>query len=478
MKNSQHLKVYVQMHPDNKMAWYLLGKEYYKNGQHGKANYCFNQAGEVYEAFEHSKVPAEMLREYEEGLIRENRQRHESRLRLRRGLLVLLLLLLMLIPSAVAPGVNLDKSGFSVPEAAAGDLEEPVAAEPADEEAPSVPDVLAFTAAGEDAASAGQALAAILKSQKAPSQTAVLAMKKSGRWLIWKKHLPLVATLEQSRKGKIVYQSYNPAVCACEPPEAGGLKKQAELWQEKQEELAALWSAIHSYNSSKGKPPESLKELTRPFPGNILGGTTPLMKQEFAALRAASAQQPLQASAQPSPAASPDGTAAAGGNGSVEDTANRSKGQPPFFSQPLAIIVDKQNHRLAVTSGNIILRNYAVGLGGGKTPEGEFVISDKVVNPNGHDNGEFGSRGMQLSDTNYAIHGTNEPDSIGKDESLGCIRMKREDVEELFAMVPMGTKVQISKGVLPDELLLPGERYPSRTPLDQTNPNKVYHWLN
>ncbi|MNH96036.1 putative L,D-transpeptidase YkuD [compost metagenome] len=474
MKNSQHLKAYVQMHPDNKMAWYLLGKEYYKNGQHGKANYCFNQAGEVYEAFEHSKVPAEMLREYEEGLIRENRQRHESRLRLRRGLLALLMLLLLLIPSAVAPGVNPDGSGASDPEIAAGDLEEPAAAEPAEEEEPLVPAVLTFTASGEDAASAGQALAAILKNRKAPSQTAVLAMKKSGRWLIWKKNLPLAATLEQSRKGKIVYQSYDPATCACEPPEAGGLQKQAEIWQEKQEELAALWSAIRSYNSSKGKPPESLKELTRPFPGNVLGETTPLMKQEFAALRAASTLQPLQASAQPSTAPSAEGTAAVG----VKDTANLSKGQPPFFSSPLAIIVDKQNHRLAVTSGNIILRNYAVGLGGEKTPEGEFVISDKVVHPNGHDNGEFGSRGMQLSDTNYAIHGTNEPDSIGKDESLGCIRMKREDVEELFAMVPMGTKVQISKGVLPDELMLPGERYPSRTPPDQTNPNKVYHWLN
>lgn len=54
---------------------------------------------------------------------------------------------------------------------------------------------------------------------------------------------------------------------------------------------------------------------------------------------------------------------------------------------------------------------------------------------------------MQLSDSNYAIHGTDEPESIGKDESLGCIRMSRKDVEELFAMVPMGTKVQISKGV-------------------------------
>ncbi|KWX86976.1 hypothetical protein AMQ83_15850 [Paenibacillus riograndensis] len=478
MKNSQHLKAYVQMHPDNKMAWYLLGKEYYKNGQHGKANYCFNQAGEVYEAFEHSKVPAEMLREYEEGLIRENRQRHESRLRLRRGLLALLLLLLMLIPSAVAPGVNLDESGAPVPEAAAGDPEEPVAVKPAEEETTPVPAVLAFTAAGEDAASAGQALAATLKSREAPSKTAVRAMKKSGRWLIWKKNLPLAAVIEKSANGKVVYQSYDPAACACEPPEAGGLKKQAQIWQGKQEELAALWSAIRSYNSSKRKPPESLTELTRPFPGNVMGETTPLMKQEFAALRAASALQPPQASPPPPPGVTTEGTAAVGGSGNGEDTANPSKGQPPFFSSPLAIIVDKQNHRLAVTSGNIILRNYAVGLGGEKTPEGEFAISDKVVNPNGHDNGEFGSRGMQLSDTNYAIHGTNEPDSIGKDESLGCIRMKREDVEELFAMVPMGTKVQISKGVLPDELLLPEERYPSGTPLDQTNPNKVYHWLN
>ncbi|MNC22292.1 putative L,D-transpeptidase YkuD [compost metagenome] len=419
-----------------------------------------------------------MLREYEEGLIRADRQRHESRLRLRRGLLTLILFLLVLIPSAVAPGVNIDESVDSVPETAAGDLEEPAVAPPADEEEPLAPVVMGFTAAGEDAASAGQALARILKSQKEPSQTAVLAMKKSGRWQIWKKNLPLVATLEQSRNGKIVYQSYDPAACACEPPEAGGLKKQAELWQDKQEELATLWSAMRSYKSSKGKVPESLKELTRPFPGNILGGTTPLMKQEFAALRAALIPQPPQASAQPSLPAAAGATSAVEGNRSAEDMANRSKAQPPFFNSPLVIIVDKQNHRLAVTSGSIMLRNYAVGLGGGRTPEGEFAISDKVVNPNGHDNGEFGSRGMQLSDTNYAIHGTNEPDSIGKDESKGCIRMKREDVEELFAMVPMGTKVQISKGVLPDELMLPGERYPSRTPPDQTNPNKVYHWLN
>ena len=96
MKNAQHLKAYVQMHPDNKMAWYLL-KEYYKNGQYGKANYCYNQAGEVYEAFERSKVPADMLQQYEEGLLESARERQTAKLRKRRVLLALMLLLLLLI---------------------------------------------------------------------------------------------------------------------------------------------------------------------------------------------------------------------------------------------------------------------------------------------------------------------------------------------------------------------------------------------
>jgi hypothetical protein len=42
----------------------------------------------------------------------------------------------------------------------------------------------------------------------------------------------------------------------------------------------------------------------------------------------------------------------------------------------------------------------------------------------------------------------------------------------------MGTKVKISKGVLPAELLLPKERYSPSEAQKQTNPRKVYHWLN
>lgn len=486
MKNLQHLKAYVQMHPDNKMAWYLLGKEYYKNGQQGKANYCYNQAGEVYEAFEHSKVPAEMLREYEDGLLNTARQRYRGKLRMRRILLALVLLLLVFLQEATAPGSTSGGAGHSRPQAAA---DPPAEALPETLQADAVPGEesqaesakLAFTAQAKDMTGPEQALRSLPRSDRKPSSTAILAMERSGKWLLWKEKLPLAATLEKSGSGRIIYQSYDPEACVCQPPDSGELKKQAALWQGDQEELAVLWSALGSYRNSKGALPESLQELAGPFPGNWLGGITPLMKEKFASLRAAA----LPAGSQlPASSTAPEAPSAPGTPLEDEDSgkpggdSGGASAEMPFFTGPLTILIDKQKHRLAVTSGSVILRNYEVGLGGDKTPEGSFTLTDKVVNPNGRDNGEFGSRGMQLSDTNYAIHGTNEPDSIGKDESLGCIRMNRADVEELFALVPMGTKVLISKGVLPEELLLPEESFPAGAPQNQTNPHKVYHWLN
>jgi hypothetical protein len=50
---------------------------------------------------------------------------------------------------------------------------------------------------------------------------------------------------------------------------------------------------------------------------------------------------------------------------------------------------------------------------------------------------------MGLSAKSYGIHGTNQPKSIGKAASTGCIRMGKEDLEELFALVEVGDAVQI-----------------------------------
>jgi lipoprotein-anchoring transpeptidase ErfK/SrfK len=43
----------------------------------------------------------------------------------------------------------------------------------------------------------------------------------------------------------------------------------------------------------------------------------------------------------------------------------------------------------------------------------------------------------------YGIHGTIEPKSIGTQASEGCVRMLNKEVEELYSLVPVGTKVTI-----------------------------------
>jgi lipoprotein-anchoring transpeptidase ErfK/SrfK len=55
----------------------------------------------------------------------------------------------------------------------------------------------------------------------------------------------------------------------------------------------------------------------------------------------------------------------------------------------------------------------------------------------------LGARAMYLGSSIYRIHGTNEPKSIGKSASSGCIRMLNEDVTELYRLVKIGAEVTV-----------------------------------
>jgi len=55
----------------------------------------------------------------------------------------------------------------------------------------------------------------------------------------------------------------------------------------------------------------------------------------------------------------------------------------------------------------------------------------------------LGARAMYLGSTQYRIHGTNAPDTIGKRVSSGCIRMLNDDVVDLYEHVNVGTKVVV-----------------------------------
>ena len=62
------------------------------------------------------------------------------------------------------------------------------------------------------------------------------------------------------------------------------------------------------------------------------------------------------------------------------------------------------------------------------------------IDGGGPDN-PLGARALYLGDTLYRIHGSNEPWTIGHAVSSGCIRMRNEDVIDLYDLVKVGTRV-------------------------------------
>lgn len=98
----------------------------------------------------------------------------------------------------------------------------------------------------------------------------------------------------------------------------------------------------------------------------------------------------------------------------------------------------------------------AVGKKETPTPTGIYKIVNKIINPGNI----LGTRWMGLSvpGGNYGIHGTNNPSSIGKFASKGCIRMHNHDVEEIFNLVNIGTPVIITEG---QDNALPPQNNPS-----------------
>jgi lipoprotein-anchoring transpeptidase ErfK/SrfK len=62
--------------------------------------------------------------------------------------------------------------------------------------------------------------------------------------------------------------------------------------------------------------------------------------------------------------------------------------------------------------------------------------------PGGPDN-PLGARALYLGSSLYRIHGSNEPWTIGTQVSSGCIRMRNEDVIDLYNRVPVGAKVVV-----------------------------------
>src|ERR1700687_2383364 len=122
------------------------------------------------------------------------------------------------------------------------------------------------------------------------------------------------------------------------------------------------------------------------------------------------------------------------------------------------IVVSLPDRKIALLEDGRVVKIYPIAVGKHTTPSpnGSFHIASRVVKPTWYQPGKvvpagpanpLGTRWMGLGYKGYGIHGTNRPTAIGKAASHGCIRMRNQDVEELFELVQVGDEVELTAEV-------------------------------
>ena len=126
------------------------------------------------------------------------------------------------------------------------------------------------------------------------------------------------------------------------------------------------------------------------------------------------------------------------------------------------ILVDRSARTLKLFNGTRLLRSYriAVGMPDHPTPLGRWKVVSRQYMPSWYNPGSawasgmpnyiapgpsnpLGTRALALNASGILIHGTSKDFSIGAAASHGCMRMHRWNIEALYPLVPVGTRVWI-----------------------------------
>jgi lipoprotein-anchoring transpeptidase ErfK/SrfK len=125
--------------------------------------------------------------------------------------------------------------------------------------------------------------------------------------------------------------------------------------------------------------------------------------------------------------------------------------------QVFTIEINKTFNRLYLKASGVVIKEYPVSTGKSakQTPAGVFLIQSRYPYPTWFHKGVvvsaasadnyLGSRWLGFDKPQFGIHGTTFPELIGQSASKGCIRMRNEDVEELYEIIPVGTVVVITE---------------------------------
>jgi lipoprotein-anchoring transpeptidase ErfK/SrfK len=141
----------------------------------------------------------------------------------------------------------------------------------------------------------------------------------------------------------------------------------------------------------------------------------------------------------------------------IEDPASLQPGERlKVVRGPFEAIVSLERHELILRTGDgLYAGRFPIGIGAEHPPqEGMFAVSDKVANPvyygresaiGAEDpNNPLGERWIGLG-KQMAIHGTNNPASIGRNDLPGSITLREEDVVEVFDILSLGSRVTIRR---------------------------------
>ncbi|MEZ2144761.1 L,D-transpeptidase [Bradyrhizobium sp. DN5] len=235
--------------------------------------------------------------------------------------------------------------------------------------------------------------------------------------------------------------------------------------------------------------PTSVQPIRKPTAQQAQASSTPVYVAT--PVRAAAAAPAPAPAPIPAPAPLVEPPKAADGPGAfVRQVVDYASHQTPG-----TVIIDTGNTFLYFVLNDRQAMRYGIGVGReGFTWSGEQTVARKAEWPDWHPPAEMvsrqpylprfmaggpgnplGARAMYLGETEYRIHGTNKPDTIGKRVSSGCIRLTNEDVVDLYERVKVGAKVIVlpataarrpSQGAPSDAAFrLPDPASPSKRPL-------------
>lgn len=175
------------------------------------------------------------------------------------------------------------------------------------------------------------------------------------------------------------------------------------------------------------------------------------------------AAQTFMAPLQYAPQAAPNSDAADAADDALPAALRRQVVAYPTGEPAGTIVIDTPDNFLYLTLGGGKALRYAIGAGRqGFTWSGVEPITRKAEWPDwippaemvdrqpylprfmaGGPGNPLGARALYLGNTDYRIHGTNDPSSIGKHMSSGCIRLLNADIIDLYNRVGIGTKVVV-----------------------------------